>query len=503
MLPEMTPAVERSLAAARIDAQSVGAPEVMPIHLLRGLLEEDEGRAACLLRDASLDPGLARECLAALFPPKEPVASRLPLPLGAATTAVLLSARELARTLTLESIVASESLLLALLRDELPLREALVARGLAFERLEAGLLAQQIAPPDLDEALALPAATEHVDAHRVLDAAANRAREALRVIEDHCRFVLDDAFLSGELKRLRHDLTAVLAEIETDHLLAARETLRDVGATLSTESEGTRLSLKDVALVNLKRLQEALRSLEEHGKLIGPDFGHALESLRYRSYTLERAIVLGASARRKLADARLQILLTRSTCAASLDWTIREAAAGGASMFQLREKGRSDRELLELAREVRRWTREVEALFIVNDRPDIARLVEADGVHLGQDDMPVKEARRILGPDALIGVSTHTLDQVRQAILDGASYLGVGPTFASGTKTFTELAGLEFVRQATAETSLPAFVIGGVNAKTVGAAVSAGARRVAVSQAVCQADDPRAATAALVRALTE
>ncbi len=501
MLPEMTPAVERTLAAAQIDAQTLGAAEMLPIHLLRGLLEEDEGRAACLLRAAGLDPGTARECLAALLQRKESVVSRLPLPLDAATTAVLLAAREVARTLTLESIIASESLLLALLREETSLRVALVARGLAFDRLEAGLLAQQVAPPDLDEALALPAATERIDAHRVLDAAANRAREALRVVEDHCRFVLDDAFLSGELKRLRHDLTTVLAGIEKDHLLAARETLRDVGTNLSTESEGTRLSLRDVALVNLKRLQEALRSLEEHGKLIGPDFGHALESLRYRSYTLERAIVLGASARSKLADARLQVLLTRSTCAASLDWTIREAASGGATIFQLREKGRTDRELLELARDVRRWTREVEALFIVNDRPDIARLVEADGVHLGQDDLPVKEARRILGPDALIGVSTHNIEQVRQAVLDGASYLGVGPTFASGTKAFAELAGLEFVRQATAETSLPAFVIGGVNAKTVGAAVSAGAKRVAVSQAVCQADDPRAATAALLLAL--
>src|SRR5207248_6725982 len=102
-----------------------------------------------------------------------------------------------------------------------------------------------------------------------------------------------------------------------------------------------------------------------------------------------------------------------------------------------RQKELSDRELLERAREIRRWTREAGALFIVNDRPDIARLVEADGVHLGQDDLPVKEARRILGPDALIGVSTHDIEQLRQAVLDGASYIGVGPTFPSDTKDFT------------------------------------------------------------------
>ncbi len=123
----------------------------------------------------------------------------------------------------------------------------------------------------------------------------------------------------------------------------------------------------------------------------------------------------------------------------------------------------------------------------------------ADGVHLGQDDMPVKSSARILGPDALIGVSAHSIEQVRQAVLDGASYLGVGPTFPSRTKKFSEFPGLDFVRAVAAETMLPAFVIGGVNLETVVAASAAGARRAAVSQVLCHAEDPRAAAGALVR----
>src|SRR5262249_18358510 len=173
----------------------------------------------------------------------------------------------------------------------------------------------------------------------------------------------------------------------------------------------------------------------------------------------------------------------------------------GAQVIQLREKSLPDRALLERARQVRRWTRKAGVLFILNDRPDLARLAEADGVHLGQDDMPVKEARRIVGPAALIGVSPHDLAQVRRAVLDGASYLGVGPTFPSATKEFAAFPGLDFVRQATGATSLAAFVLGGVTPETVGAAVSAGARRVAVSQAVCGADDPRAVAAELRRVL--
>jgi thiamine-phosphate pyrophosphorylase len=349
--------------------------------------------------------------------------------------------------------------------------------------------------------LALGEPTEAIDAARILDAGANRAREALRVLEDYCRFVLDDAFLTGELKRLRHALTEALGGAPPLLGLEARETLRDVGADLSTAAEGERDSLPAVARANFKRLQEALRSLEEYGKLRGPALGEAVERLRYHTYTLERAVLLGADARQRLAGARLYAILTGSRCAAALDWTIQEAAAGGVQVVQLREKGLADRDLLERARQVRAWTQRAGVLFILNDRPDLARLAGADGVHVGQDDLPVREARRVMGPGALVGVSTHDLSQVRQAVLDGASYIGVGPTFPSATKEFAQFSGLEFVRRAVAETSLPAFVIGGVTPDNVGRLVAAGASRVAVSQVIGAATDPRRAAVRLRRAL--
>jgi thiamine-phosphate pyrophosphorylase len=150
---------------------------------------------------------------------------------------------------------------------------------------------------------------------------------------------------------------------------------------------------------------------------------------------------------------------------------------------------------------MRRWTRRAGVLFIVNDRPDIARLAEADGVHLGQDDLSVNEARRILGPDALIGVSTHNLDQLRRAVLAGASYVGIGPTLPSATKDFGELAGLDYIREASAATSLPAFAIGGIDASNVDEVVNAGCRRIALSQAILQAESPRAMAVELRRRL--
>ncbi len=499
MLPDLTPAVTRALEAAQRHARARGGDRVQPLDLLHGLLEEEEGRAAILAIGAGLDHAAYR--LQAGTPPAPPSGSP-DLELHPDTHAALRHAGQLARDLSGEHTVASEALLLALLRTGDELRQTLEPHGLRLARLEADLLARRPAPLQLDEPLRLGDTTEQADLARVLDAGANRAREALRVLEDHARFALDDAFLTAELKRLRHDLTDAL-RMHAPHLLEARDTPGDVGTTLATDAERRRASLGEVLRANGQRLQEALRSLEEFGKVHDVRLGEAVEQLRYRSYTLERALVLGTDARRRLEGARLYVLLSGATCAAALDWTIAEAAAGGAHAIQLREKGLSDRELLERARKVRRWTQKAGVLFLVNDRPDVARLAGADGVHLGQDDLPVREARRILGPDALIGVSTHNVEQLRQAVLDGASYVGVGPTFPSSTKDFTELAGLEFVRRAASETTLPAFVIGGVNAETIGAAVAAGARRVAVSAAVAAADEPRAAAALLLAALDE
>ena len=166
-------------------------------------------------------------------------------------------------------------------------------------------------------------------------------------------------------------------------------------------------------------------------------------------------------------------------------------------MIQLREKGVSDREWLRRAREVRILTAQAGARFVVNDRPDLARLAGADAVHLGQDDLTVRDARRVVGPKMVVGVSTHDAAQLDAAVLAGAGYLGVGPVFPSTTKDFDAYAGLAFVRHAAETTNLPWFAIGGVNEQTLDEALDAGARRVAVSAAVVRADRPRAAAEAL------
>jgi thiamine-phosphate pyrophosphorylase len=492
MLTDVTPAVTRALQEAQAIALQQDLAEVLPWHLLQGLLVEEEGRACLELVKAGLDlqkylgnaGGIPRAVAGG--------AGENKLPLSPGGKNILTRSRKLAWELAGDGIITSDQLLLVLLEVDEGLRAGLEACGLDWDRLQEKIRASEGPPLQLEEPLQLGEMIEQVRAARILDASANRAREALRVVEDYCRFVLDDSFLTGELKTLRHSLTEILGSLPLNSLLANRETLRDVGTELTTPREQERHSLRAVVQANLKRLQEALRSLEEYGKLHHASVGQALEKLRYRSYTLEKAIIPRGSAQQRLAETRLYFLAGTCNCAASLSWTIQEAAEGGVQIFQLREKDLSDRELLGLARKVRHWTSNAGLLFIMNDRPDLARLAEADGVHLGQDDMSVKEARLILGPEALIGVSTHSVQQVRQAILDGADYLGVGPTFPSRTKDFAALAGLDLVRQAKAETSLPAFVLGGVHLDNLPEALAAGARRVAVSHVLGQAKDPRA-----------
>jgi thiamine-phosphate pyrophosphorylase len=495
---EYSPALQLAFDRARQVAAADRAADIAPRHLLRGLLAEDEGMAAMVLARHGTDwprlqAHLGLPMLLDSSPPPE-------LPLHASLRVVMLQARDLAIHHGEEGSIVTDHVLLALLSVFDSLRKELETFGLDFQGLRQSIVGE--APPlVLEEPLNLQEPTEEADAARILDANANRAREALRVLEDYTRFALNDAYLSGALKNLRHDFTQAVQLLPAPLLLEARHTEGDVGTSISTDTEMERASLGAVVQANVKRLQEALRSLEEYGKVLHSEFALRIEQIRYRSYTLEQALVRGQSARDRLATAQLYVLVTESLCRASLVGTVKETLLGGAQIIQLREKDLDDRTLLTQAREIRKLTQDAGALFIMNDRPDIARLAEADGVHLGQDDLPVREARRILGPEALIGVSTHHLDQLHRAILDGASYVGVGPTFPSQTKDFADFAGLDFVRQACAETTLPAFAIGGIQLDNLAQVLAAGARRVAVSRALCAADDPRLVSQRLREAL--
>jgi thiamine-phosphate pyrophosphorylase len=311
------------------------------------------------------------------------------------------------------------------------------------------------------------------------------------------RLVLDDGHLTAVCKQLRHELAAALCPIPFDHRLAARETRGDVGTALDTASERLREDAGSVLRANFARLEQSLRSLEEFGKVLDEDSAAAIKQLRYRVYTLERAVEITGRAIDRLASARLCVLLDGRPSAEEFFGLARSLIDAGTGIIQLRDKQLDDRALLARGRSLAAMIRDSRptsrTLWIMNDRPDLAALAEADGVQLGQEDVAVKDARRIVGPDRLVGVSTHSIEQARQAVLDGADYIGVGPTFPSGTKQFDRLPGLELLRAVAAEIRLPAFAIGGIGPRNLPEVLSAGFTRIAVSGAVLSSDDSAAA----------
>jgi thiamine-phosphate pyrophosphorylase len=196
----------------------------------------------------------------------------------------------------------------------------------------------------------------------------------------------------------------------------------------------------------------------------------------------------------RLHDARLYFICGIDRLAA-----LEPALRGGVDVFQLRDKHAADDELLRAAATARALCDEHGVLFVVNDRPDLAVAARADGVHLGQDDMAIEEARAIVGPGVLIGRSTHSPEQVDRAA--GADYIGVGPVHATPTKLGRPAVGLDLVAHAAAHARVPFFAIGGIDAANLGAVVAAGATRAAVVRAIADAPDPEAAARALRAAL--
>jgi len=344
-----------------------------------------------------------------------------------------------------------------------------------------------------------------VAAIRILDATANRAAEALRVVEDHTRFVLDDPFLTERWKGLRHDLTATLARLPVSVRAACRQTQQDVGREISTPSEGRRADLSDVLAANLARMQQALRTLEEYSKIpLAPWVADSavlcteLEALRYRSYTLAAAMEVAGSSRAKLENVRLMVLLDGMESADGFEELADRLYGAGVPAIQLRDKQASDRQYCDRARRLVAVARRHHKLAMINDRADIAAAAGAHGVHLGQDDLAVAQARRMVGPEMLIGVSTHSIEQARQAVLDGANYIGIGPTFPSGTKQFDHFPGPALLREVAKELRLPAFAIGGIDASTVQQVLDCGVQRIAVGRAITAAVDPAAVAGELI-----
>lgn len=328
---------------------------------------------------------------------------------------------------------------------------------------------------------------------RILDANSNRAREALRVIEEFARFTLADRGLTAAAKDLRHALVAALQPLEAERAMAMRDTPSDVGTTLTGAGEYKRQSGGDVVRAASKRLNEAIRVLEEYGKVLDAAMSVAIEGVRYRAYDLEKRVQRVTDAQARFGGVRLYVLITEALCTHAWQEVMRHAAKGGADCIQLREPELDDRALLARAVEFCTLCRELGVLCIINNRADVAAAAKADGVHLGQRDLPIDAARRIVGPQGIIGASTHTTAEANAGIAKCPDYIAVGPMFATQVKPDYGVAGPEYLRMVRGETAIPLVAIGGINPSNVAAVVEAGAMCVAVCTAIIGSADVESA----------
>ncbi|NQT30009.1 MAG: thiamine phosphate synthase [Candidatus Saganbacteria bacterium] len=319
---------------------------------------------------------------------------------------------------------------------------------------------------------------------RIVDVNINRAVEGVRVMEELARFVLDDKAATLALKNIRTTLRAAANKLTRKGAhFEARKSLEDIGRKLYTKSEACRKNLLDIFVANAKRVQEALRVLEEFSKLSDPSFGKFFKDIRFGIYDIEKQIYYLLVRRLKMD---FDLYLVTDPMVNHLK-VVREAIAGGIKVIQLRDKNASKKQLLEWAKKIRKLTFKAEVIFIVNDYPDIAAAVDADGVHLGQEDIKrnsIDKTRKKLGKDKIIGVSTHNIGQALRAVQLGADYIAVGPIFATPTKPSAKPVGLKLLRKVLRQVKIPVVAIGGINSTNIYDVGKTGCMRVAVVRAV-------------------
>ncbi len=344
----------------------------------------------------------------------------------------------------------------------------------------------------------------------MIDANLNRSSEGLRVLEDVARFLLNDAELCQRLKTLRHDLARETESLSIG-LLSQRDSEHDVGNPYRIPPGKKEINMKttslqgllDLVTANAKRVEESLRVVEELAKLpeISPMLNSAsFEQARFALYTLERDLISRISRRDKIERiAGLYVILDRQFLAGRNELDIAgQIIEGGARVIQLRDKQSKKGELLLIAQKLNELCSQADVLFIINDYLDLAMAVDADGLHIGQEDLPLPVVRRELPIDKIVGCSVTTLVQATKAQNEGADYIAVGSIFPTTTKREATVVGVNILKELKRIVSIPLVAIGGINQNNVGEVVAAGADAVAVISAVLGEKDVRGAVRKLV-----
>lgn len=341
------------------------------------------------------------------------------------------------------------------------------------------------------------------DTLRIIDANLNRIGEGLRVLEEMARLSLDDSEVTQQLKDLRHDIVRVTPALRKE-LLKARDTDGDVGANMVVKGEDKERNKPELVIANARRAQESLRVMEEMARL--PEMRLDTEKYkraRFSLYSLEKKLVARISRRDKIKKITGLYAIIDAAFLEGRDYQqfASQVIKGGAGVIQLRAKNLDKRKFYGMARGLKKLCSDNGVPFIVNDSLDIAMAVDADGLHIGNDDIPADVARQLLPSDKILGCSARTVDAAIALERQGADYLGVGAMFATGTKEGAEVVGPARLREIKDKVNIPLVAIGGINRDNAGEVIAAGADAVAVISAVLKAEDIEKAARQLVESI--
>ena len=333
---------------------------------------------------------------------------------------------------------------------------------------------------------------------QLIDANLDRAREGLRVMEDWCRFGLKRSDFSIQIKDWRQQLGVHHHNIYRK----ARLTSNDPAMGVSHPLQKVRSTPCAVFIANSSRVQEALRVIEEFTRITDPKLCEIASKIRYETYAIEIKVLNmteGINRRQTLKDCSLYLITKNSR---ALEDIVLQALKAGVKIVQYREKLLHDKAKISQAKHLASLCKKYNSLFIVNDRIDIALAVDADGIHLGQEDIPPKIARELLGAEKIIGRSTHCLEDIKNAELEGCDYIGIGPIFPSKTKKKLNPIGINYLKKGLNETLLPAFAIGGINSSNLNELNNINNLRIAISDAIINSTNPHKTTEELLQFLT-
>jgi len=339
---------------------------------------------------------------------------------------------------------------------------------------------------------------------RIIDANLNRAGEGLHLLEELARLGADDAELTQQLKTMRHEIVRGDLAFNKE-LIQSRDSEGDVGAEIEVLGEGKYKELPLIVVSNARRVQEALRILEELAKIpettpkLDPD---KFKKARFDLYDIEQKLLSRLLRRDKAGrlTGLYAIIDSQALGKRSHLEVAGQLIQGGARTIQLRHKLDNKGELLAIAQKLKDLCSENGVLFIVNDHIDIALAVGADGLHLGQKDLPAAIARRLLPIDMILGCSVTTVEQAKVAEAGGADYIAVGSMYPTKSKETAVVVGPEMLRRVRGAVNMPLVAIGGINRDNAGEVAAAGANGVAVISAILGTEDVEAAARQVIKA---